>query len=53
MVHAYREGKRCMDALARWGGTMTEDFVAFDSPPSPDFLYLVNMDTTGLTSSVR
>ena len=27
---------------------MTEDFVAFDSPPSLDFLYLVNMDIAGM-----
>ena len=63
VVHVYREGNRCADALARWGGTMTEDFVVFDSSPSPDLLYLVNMDTidmyvdmiteTHLTSSVR
>ena len=63
VVHVYREGDRCVDALARWGGTMTEDFVAFDSPPSPDFLYLANMEIAGmyvdriteigLTSSMR
>ena len=33
-----------MDALARWGSTMNEDFVVFGSPPSPDVLYLANMD---------
>ena len=52
-----------MDALARWGSTMNEDFVVFGSPPSPDVLYLANMDIAGmylnritetsLTSSVR
>ena len=59
----YREGNRCMDALAIWGGTMVEVFVVFNYPPSPDILYLVNLDTAGmyvnritetdLTSSVR
>ena len=42
---------------------MNEDFVVFGSPPSPDVLYLTNMDIAsmyvngiteiGLTSSVR
>ena len=27
VVHVYREGNRCTDALARWGSTMEEDFV--------------------------
>ena len=63
MIHVCREGNRCADALARWGGTVAEVFVVFDYPPSPDILYLVNMDTAGmyvnritetdLTSSVR
>jgi len=59
----YRKGNRCTDALARWGGTMAEVFVVFDYPPSPNILYLVNLDTVGmyfnritetdLTSSMR
>ena len=63
VVHVYREGNRCVDALARWGSTMNEDFVVFGSLPSPDVLYLANMDIAGmylnritetsLTSSVR
>ena len=63
VVRVYREGKRCADALARWGGTMAEVFAVFDNPPSPNILYLVNMDNVGmyvnrisrtdLTSSMR
>ena len=48
MVHVYREGNRCADALARWGSTMADTFVVFDNPPSPDILYLVNIDNVGM-----
>ena len=63
VVHVYREGNQCADALAGWGSTMEEVFVVFSSPPSHDVLYLVNMDIagifvirstgTGLTACVR
>ena len=48
MVHVYREGNRCGDALARWGSNMEEAFAVFDSPPSPNVVYLVNMDSVGM-----
>ena len=48
VVHVYREGNRCIDALARWESTMEEDFIVFSSPPSLDVLYLVNMDMVGM-----
>lgn len=44
----YRECNRCANALARWGNTMNEDFVVFDSPPSPEILCFVNMDIAGM-----
>ena len=63
VVHVYREGNRCADALARWRSMTEEDFVVFSSPPTLDVLYFVNMDMagmyvvrsaeTGLTASVR
>ena len=48
VVHVYREGNRCADALAKWGSNMTEAFAVFDRPPSSDVLYLVNMDNVGM-----
>ena len=48
VLHVYREGNRCTDALARWGSTMEEDFVVFSSPPSLDVLYLVNLDIASM-----
>ena len=48
MTHVYREGNRCADVLARWGGSMARIFVVFDQPPSSDILYLVNLDMAGM-----
>ena len=48
VVHVYREGNRWADALAWWGSNMAEAFVVFDSPPSPDVVSLVNMDSVGM-----
>ena len=48
VVHVFREGNRCADALARMGSNMVEEFLVFDNPPSPDVLYFVNMDVVGV-----
>ena len=48
VTHVYREGNRCVDALARWGSNMAEAFAIFDCPPSSDVVYLVNMDNVGM-----
>ena len=48
VVHVYTEGNRCADALTRWGSNMAEAFAVFDSPPSLDVVYLVNMDSVGM-----
>ena len=48
VVHVFREGKRCVDALARMGSNMAEEFLVFDIPPSLDVLYFVNMDAVGV-----
>ena len=44
VVHVFRKGNRCADALARLGSSMVEDFLVFDNPPSLDVLYFVNTD---------
>ncbi|KAL0006246.1 hypothetical protein SO802_013807 [Lithocarpus litseifolius] len=48
VVHVFREGNRCADALARMGSNMAEEFLVFDNPPSPDVLYFVNTDAAGV-----
>ena len=48
MVHTFREGNRCTDALARPGSGLDEDFLVFDNPPSSDILYFVNTDAAGV-----
>ena len=48
VTHVYREGNRCVDALARWGSNMVEAFAIFDTPPSSNVVYLVNMDNVGM-----
>ena len=48
VVHVFREGKRCVDALARMGSNMAEEFLVFDIPPNLDVLYFVNMDAVGV-----
>ena len=48
VVHGYREGNRCVDALAKWGSNMLEAFVVFDRPPNADLLYLASMDNDGM-----
>ena len=48
VIHVYREGNRCADALARWGSSMAGIFVVFDQPPKSDILYLVNLDMAGM-----
>ncbi|KAK9990920.1 hypothetical protein SO802_025905 [Lithocarpus litseifolius] len=48
VVHVFREGNRCANALARMGSNMDEEFLVFDNPPSPDVLYFVNTDAAGV-----
>ena len=48
VVHVYKKGNRCTNALARWGSNMAKPFAVFDNPPSPDVVYLVNMDNVGM-----
>ena len=48
VVHVYREGNRCADAIVRRGSTMAEAFVVFDNPPSLDVVHLVNMDNVDM-----
>ena len=48
VVHVFREGNRCTDALARMGSSMAEEFLVFDNPPSPAVLYFVNTDVAGV-----
>ena len=48
VVHVYREGNCCADALAKWGSNMLEGFVVFDRPPNDDLLYLASRDKDGL-----
>ena len=48
VVHMFREGNRCVDALARLGSCMAKEFLVFDNPPSPDVLYFVNTDAAGV-----
>ena len=47
VVHVFREGNCCADALAKWGNNMLEGFVVFDRPPNDDFLYLSSRDKDG------
>ncbi|KAK9996491.1 hypothetical protein SO802_021177 [Lithocarpus litseifolius] len=53
VVHVFREGNRCADALARMGSNLAEEFLVFDSPPSPDILYFVNTDVAGILRDGR
>jgi len=48
VVHVYREGICCVDALAKWGSNMLEGFVVFDRPPNDDLLYLTSREKDGL-----
>ena len=48
VVHVYREGNCCADALAKWGCNMLEGFVVFDRPPNDDLLYLTSREKDGL-----
>ena len=48
VVHVFREGNRCVDALARLGSCMAKEFLVFDNPPSPAVLYFVNTDAAGV-----
>ena len=44
VVHVYREGNCCADALAKWGSNMLEGFVVFDRPQIMIFcIYLVGI----------
>ena len=47
VVHVFREGNCCADALAKWGNNMLEGIVVFDRPPNDDFLYLSSRDKDG------
>ena len=49
VVHVFREGNRCADALAKLGSNMAEEFLVFNNPPSPDVLYFVNIDVVGVS----
>ena len=39
--HCYREANKCVDALARRGASLTQDFTIFMEPPS-DIAFLLN-----------
>ena len=43
--HCYREANRCVDALARRGAVLSQDFVVFLDPPQEVTLFL-NLDST-------
>ncbi|KAL0013291.1 hypothetical protein SO802_000360 [Lithocarpus litseifolius] len=45
--HCYREGNRCVDALARMGGTQASDFLILACPPM-DLVKLLDFDFHGL-----
>jgi len=48
LKQCFREANRCADALAKFGTTMEEDFIVFES--SPVFiLNLLHYDKMGLT----
>ncbi|KAK9994061.1 hypothetical protein SO802_023764 [Lithocarpus litseifolius] len=44
--HCYREVNKCVDALARRGVTLKQDFTIFMEPPS-DVAFLLNLDSVG------
>ena len=47
--HCYREANKCVDALARRGVLMDQDFTIFLIPPipPPDVVFLLSLDTVG------
>ena len=47
--HVYWEAKKCVDALARKGCTLWEDFVIFDVPHSSIISSFVCLNVNGLT----
>ena len=47
MMHCFREANRCVDALARKGPIIQQDFFAFDSPPV-DIIMLLYYDQIGM-----
>ena len=48
LKQCFKEANRCADALAKFGSTMVEDFIVFES--SPGFiLNLLHFDKMGLT----
>ena len=44
--HCYREANECVDALARRGALLPQDFVIFLDPPA-DVSLLLSVDATG------
>ena len=46
--HTFREANRCVDALARIGCSLKEDFVVFDNPPSVEIESYVTTDANGM-----
>lgn len=46
--YALWEANKCVDALARRGCSLQEDFVVFNFPPSTDITSYVNSDADGL-----
>nr|POF09214.1 hypothetical protein CFP56_61192 [Quercus suber] len=48
VVHVFKEGNRCTDALGRMGSNMAEEFLVFDNPPSPNVLYFVNLNAAAV-----
>ena len=45
--HAFREANRVADAMAKLGGTMQENFVVWDNPPSDVIANFMYFDTNG------
>ena len=44
--HCYREVNKCVNALARRGALMDQDFINFLNPPS-DVVFLLSLDFAG------
>lgn len=44
--HCYREANKCVDALARRGANLNQDFTIFMDPPF-DVAFFLNLDSTG------
>ena len=45
--HCYRQANKCVDALARRGALLPQDFVVFLEPPA-DVALLLSLDAAGV-----